>query len=1233
MTPPMGPPPTTGYSLRVQLFNSTACDLSDKPIRSFRVVASPEMTVEEFCHEASRIYQLNYGGDPLALKKVQDDQQFDVTQGEVLGNLFTTMSTIRFIQASAIPGARDSVAPTSALRFDAAADRKREREGVPRVNGNTTGSSWKPNKRQKVMDPDKPLPSCENGEGIHGTPKINGSIPDANVIPNSQESVILGNATGHSPSLRHVRHFIPETAKEIRETPPPSPPTEVPAPFYKSTSADHQKRQPAKWHLDNDSDAASHVDRSSPLRETSARAQSQVPSSRAKSAPSFHIQRTTDLGTSVSTAATSPPSVDQRPLKKGLSPFSRRRPESHAAAPETNGQISRSHDEDSIYDVVVTDDEDAAILRLKKSTLKIRNSPNSGLPGMEWAKNKFSTPPNASRRSPVSRELLMTPSSKQRQEKQADELRNTRLAAEARQVQENLRAEEERAKREEQERIEVEELQRGENERKESIAKATRLAKEQQIREAEEETRREQTRIAKEKAFAEKRVEEQRSAQEKAAADEAEMLRNEEETAYEEPRKSSETQKGKEKTHSLVAPCQLKSSPPILGPPRGNPARAQSSTPFIPSGRKSALKPSASSQARGSSSPAGSKSSTDESSNGVGIDAQISLPKAANRRVSFRDETELKITPIRPPTRIVPPKSSTLNTTPKLGKPQDQPKAPMVRNGTPSNPAQAPKAILSMGSAPRSSHNTPILPPARLYTPVPRTYSNLRRNTTPNVPAKVAPVRKQSTPPDLTRNSTPMVENPVQKSATPVPQSDKKASPVITIPARKTTVPVDQSFKEILLPVAAAALSKSASPVPTPKESRPVELDPKAESQLENSSDDSEEDIPRRPNPKKQSTGLGLVPEKLRPVATELPKPDLSEDDEDDQDVAVSKELDEDETQSHNSSSRDSRSPVIFSQHPKSAESIKALRSATPCSQRSSVSEFNDEQDEEDSDSAAEDQPTPLANNPFIDMEVEEDRSDYDSDAVPEEDEDDNMEVEIPNSSPPVLPSHKHASKPSPKSSGKSQNNSKDSSSDEGHNTQDELDQQLTSSLYEARSTIPASSIPIYPPTSSIAPRPAMKVGVSLSSLNRNRSMLGSSQAARPPAGRSGQRILQPIDDQDSEESEEESNDDSSESTDNDDAKTTDHKSTNGFPARKKSPANSDSDSNGNSDTDQDQDEEQKIRNELTMEIARLHRSDTGIPSPRIYRTQQNNTGKERKEKTEKKRDSFTTGYQFNFGS
>ncbi|CAL3962331.1 unnamed protein product [Diplocarpon coronariae] len=1234
MASPMGPPPTTGYSLRVQLFDSAAYDLSDKPIRSFRVVASPDFTVEEFCHEASRVHQLNYGGEPLALKKVQDDQLFDITQGEVLGNLFTTMSTIRFVQASATPGARDSVAPTSALRYDPAASLKCERKRALRVDGTMAGSSWKPNKRQRVADPDEPLPSCENGEGTHGSPKANACIPDANVIPNSQESVILGNTNEPSSNIRHVRHVIPETVREIRETPPPAPLTELPTQLCKHNPADHQKRLSANQHLDNDSNIPSHADRSSPLREASTRVQSHVSNSMAKSATSFHIQRTTELGISVSTAATSPPSVDQRPLQNGHLSSKRRRPESRPIMPEKNGKISRSHDEDSIYDVVVTDDGDAAISKVKKSALKIRNSPNSGLPGMEWAKTKFSTPPTASQRGSLPRQLPVTPSSKERQERQkqqADDLREARLAAaEARQAQENRRAEEGRAKREEQERIEVEDFRRGEEERKASIAKAARLEKEQQARDAEEEKRREQTRISKEKTVAEKQNKEGMGVQEKSVADVAERSLKKGETTAEEPRKSSEALKRKKKTHSPEVSCHMKSSPLILGPPRGTPARAQSSTPFIPSGRKSALKHSASSQAEKSSSPAGSKASTDESLNGVGHDAQMPLPSLANRRVSFRDEPELKITPIRPQTRILPPKFSALNTTPKVGKLLGYPKASTARSATPMSSAPAPKAILSADSAPRSSHSTPILPPARQYTPVPtRTISKLE--CTSIVPTKVNPLRKPSTPPDLARNSTTVVENPARKSATSGPQTEIKTSPLVTIPARKSTTPVDEGFKEILLPVSAAS-SKSASPVSAPKVSKSTGPGLQVESKLEESPDDSEEDIPRRPNPRRKSFGLGLVPDELRSVAMELPKPDLSEDDED---VAIHKEIDEGETQSHNSSSRDSRSPVIFGQHPKSTQPPKALRSASPDSQSSSDSGLTDEEGEEDSDSGAEDQPTPRGKNQFIDVEFEEDISDYDSDAAPEEDEDDDEVVEVPNSSPPALPTHKHASKPSPKSAGESQNNSKDSSSDEGHNTQDELDQQLTSSLYEACSKIPASSTPIYPPTSSLAPRPAMKVGVSLSSLNRNRSLLGSSQAVQRAVGTSRQRTLQPIDDQDSDESEEESNDGSSDSSDDDDAKTTVHKSRTDSSARGNvnSLLNTDSDSNGNTDSDREEDEEQKIRNELTMEIARLHRSDTGIPSPKMYRTQPNDSGKENKVRNEKKRDSFVTGYQFNFSS
>jgi hypothetical protein len=57
----MAPPSLGGFSLRVQLFSPNAHALSDKPIRAFRVVVSPDVTIREFCQEASRIHEINYG--------------------------------------------------------------------------------------------------------------------------------------------------------------------------------------------------------------------------------------------------------------------------------------------------------------------------------------------------------------------------------------------------------------------------------------------------------------------------------------------------------------------------------------------------------------------------------------------------------------------------------------------------------------------------------------------------------------------------------------------------------------------------------------------------------------------------------------------------------------------------------------------------------------------------------------------------------------------------------------------------------------------------------------------------------------------------------------------------------------------------------------------------------------------------------------------------------------------
>ncbi|PVH85812.1 hypothetical protein DL98DRAFT_511347 [Cadophora sp. DSE1049] len=1129
MASPMGPPQPAGYSLRVQLFGPTAYDASDKPIRCFRVVASPEYTVEEFCVEASRIHQINYG-TPLTLKKVQDDQQFDITQSEILGNLFATASTIRFVQASSIPGREDSVAPNSALRFDSSLSRKREREGSARVNGSTPANAWKPNKRQRVADPDEPLPSRESEEQAMETSRANGRISDANIIPNSQESILLGNPHG---------------------------------PFHNSRHHD----------IDEDSNIQTQRHHSSPLGEATARAQPQGSNPRAKSA-SYHIQRATERGTSVSTAATSPLSVDQRLTQNGAASAStRRRPESRPAERKRNGKPGLSQDENSIYENIASDDEEfglASIAKGRKASLKVKNSP-SGLPGLEWSKNEFNTPPSGSRRSSASKEqttpgeLPLTPNSKEREARQkqrqeAEEARKTRLAAaEARQAEETLKAEAKRAELEEQERIQVEDFKRGEAKRKAAIARSARLEKEREEREkreAEEEKLREEARIAKEKAEVEKRAEEERLAQEQAATDEAERLRKEEEEA------AAAALKQKKKTPTPEESRNTKSSSPILPKPRqGTPSsssKVQSTTPFIPGQRKSALKRTASSQAMRSSSPAGSKASTDDSS-GVGIEIQMPFPKMHNRRVSFRDEPEENVTPIRPPSRILPPKFGTPKLTSDVSTPKPSPNVATPSSSTPKPSNLASKAAIAPDSAPRSSQGT-ILPPPRSNTPILPPGRSVGRS-------------------GLGRTITPVQSKISSAPKEPTPEVTKK-----------------------ILSVPAPAGRKSITPVPAPKEkSKSVEPEPKQPSDVEVSSDDSEEDIPSRPTPKKQPLGLRYL-ENSKAAVT----PASEEDSSDDEEVEPAKEVDEDETQSHNSSPRDSRSPVIFSQHPRSTDAVKARNSEPLESDSGSESEADDEDDEDqdDEDSDAEEGPKSTPRNKFVDDEAEDGTSssgsEDDEDAEEgDEDEDEEVEVEVPNSSPPVLPPHKHQASPKP------------------------------TGINSTHSTIPASSAIVYPPTSSAAPRPAMKVGVSLSSLSKSKSMLATSSAIKPVVGRSGQRTLQNMADDDSEESEEESDEDSSDDSEFEAPKSTQKAKS---PARRD--ASSDSDSSGNSDSDSEgEDARKKIRDELALQIAGVKGNENlNLLSPKLYKTgtQQQDTGKERKKKAEKKTDKYVSGYHFN---
>lgn len=657
---------------------------------------------------------------PLSVKKCQDDQEFDITQSEILGNLFANTATIRVIQAATGPGVRDSVPPTSALRFDPTS-RKRGRESSPppRINGSAPPTSYKPNKRQRLtdLDPDQPLPSREGEQERNGFADTN-HIPDIKVIPSSQESIILGTNHDFHGNSRQVRPYLPQ----IPETPSPSP---SPPPMFSELAqydehpTDHQVRKPALSTNENSSHN-SEADNSSPLKQASVRAQSHGASqSRAKSA-SYHIQRATERGTSVSTAATSPLSTDYPNLARNgfTSATNRKTSDSGSNSGRRNGhRKSRSPNEDIYENIASGDEESAAILNAKKATLKMRKSQNVGLQGMDWANNQFNTPPNGRRNSrprDTPGELPLTPNSKERERRQqdADDAKKARLAAaqaaeqrkreadEAREAEEQRIAEQDRARREELERIEHEDFRRGEAERAAIVARAARLQKEKEERdkrEAEEAQKRE-----------EQRKEEERLAQEKARKENeaAEKLKRNKAMMAEAKQKREEEEKAQadSATFKQLSSDQARKSSPAIIPSSAR----RSSTAFIPgmnnNGRKSTLKnTSRSSQAIFSSSPAPTTVSPERAFNGVGLEAQMPLPKDKSRRVSF-DETPT-IFAEEEPEEEPPKKAPAIKWEATIKQPPIKSTSRIVPPGKSMTPIPVPKSILSKTQKSQGKHS------------------------------------------------------------------------------------------------------------------------------------------------------------------------------------------------------------------------------------------------------------------------------------------------------------------------------------------------------------------------------------------------------------------------------------------------------------------------------------------------------------------------------------------------
>ena len=347
------------------------------------------------------------------------------------------------------------------------------------------------------------------------------------------------------------------------------------------------------------------------------------------------------------------------------------------------------------------------------------------------------------------------------------------------------------------------------------------------------------------------------------------------------------------------------------------------------------------------------------------------------------------------------------------------------------------------------------------------------------------------------------------------------------------------------------------------------------------------------------------------------------------------------------SPTRDSRSPVVFTRNP---QRVGPEQSANPESKSPS-----DDDDEEESRATSED----VGRQPDHD---DESRSEDD-----EEDDNEGSEIQVPKSSPPVLlpPKSKAIASTTtiPASSKLNSSQSKKmqhiatTSDDEGH-TQYEVDLQLTSSMY----SVPAravSNTPVLPPargtpiqvSKSSTPRPQMKIGASLSSLNAKKPVLGAASSQG-----SGMKTAVKRMDSDEEESEEEeeSSDESSESSDEEEAKpaaqavqvdpqpkVVESTSTSGTTSPTDSSSEADDDSASDSEEDSDP-EKTRAKSALEAEIGSFVKSQSqtstnGTSTSKVARsrstqeTKPTYVGKGSSQVKEKRKsdDKYLNSYQF----
>ncbi|KAJ8069726.1 hypothetical protein OCU04_000150 [Sclerotinia nivalis] len=816
------------------------------------------------------------------------------------------MSTIRIIKAPNKPNIRDSLPPTSALRFNPISVLGQKRDRSP-LNGNAE-PFWNPQKRQRTaIDPDHPIPSREieswTGGRLEGIPEK----PET-TIPDSQRSAILVHEDEDNDIVPNVREYSPM----ISDAPPLSSPSPVKRSFPRQSHAiTNYITKLSTSNLNAQSDKAP-KELASPPQEPPPRTQGTPKSSAGAKNASYHIQRATNRGRSVSTSATSPLTGEPQ-----LPPHSHSNSTKKRKSNTPNNRSPRN--ESDIYDDFGSDTEEPTI---RQSKLKFKKDAQKGLSGVETSakspSNNDSHPSKAFESISTPNELPLTPKSKVREEALRKRKENEEAAKEARAS--ATKAAEER---------------RRESEREAVAAKAERMRKEKSEERRAEEEQKQAARKQKEVAAVEaqklkdekdklrKQIEEDDKLEKKKALEEAAKQAEEESRkseALENSKRASNTPQGSRKG----TPINKRSTPAVILP-------RQSSTPHYPRGKKSSLKTSSSSESITSSSPGG------PAPKDTSLEAQMPLPSKSPRRVSF--DLNATTTPVKPqPKKATSIDTPNGNTTPKLASSQI--------------PAQSQTLI-----------------------PLPKTFKRPDRSATPvrQQPSKPSAMSQ----PPLTAART----GSTSRSATPKPvppPSDKNIS-TKPKPLQKSTVTPEARKAATSAPGRSLPVKeKSKSPI-KPAE---VPLPPSSDSS-DSEVSESEEMVPIKEEPKRS----------ISPETLQVEKSKNSED-----------QYDEDVEMGENqSSSRESRSPVVFHSNAPSGDERKSRANLKQTSGSVSSSSEDESSDEELSEGDADGKQNDTEDKTEIKETQESSEDEDDSD---NNDEDVEMPDAPPQRSSPELPSH-----------------------------------------------------------------------------------------------------------------------------------------------------------------------------------------------------------------------------------